>query len=122
MGKFQLLLQSLRAGTKKLQATDFVPFYQYERWHKAAINNRTLLAIRKAAIAENVDPVQWGCPPVKVKAPMADLAPKGHKAEILRPFRKEYIEKCMQEMPAKIEAWRLQRREQKVMQQKQYPF
>ncbi len=122
MGKFQALIQSLRDGTQKLQPTDFVPFYQFEKWHKAAINNRQLVRIRKIALAEGVDPVQWGCPEVKAKPPISDLPPKGHKAEILRPFRREYIERCMQLMPAKIEAWREEKRMQKEMQKKQYPF
>lgn len=103
---FKKLLEQLKDGGHKLSLTDFVPYYQYERWHKAKINQTQLRLIRQEARRIGIDPISWGCPPEELPKPMIDLAPRGKMHERLKPYRQEYIKKLLVNMPDKINQWK----------------
>ena len=116
------LVTQLKAGTLRLSPTDFTPYYQFERWHKAKYNAAAIRFIRKEGVLCGIDPTTWGCPPHEYPPPALDIAPKGKVYERLRPFRKEYVSKLMQEMPSRIAKWREELKMKKLEKQPKTPF
>lgn len=100
------LLEQLKEGSHKLCLTDFVPYYQYEKWHKAKISPLMLRLIRKEARKAGIDPTSWGCPQEEPSKPLADVAPRGKVCERLKPYKQEYIQKLLVNMPEKIAQWK----------------
>jgi hypothetical protein len=112
----------LKLARKQHSPKDFVPQFVNNHWRPPRISLRRQADLRKACLIQGLDPVKLGIPPKAEHKPLRTKPPKGTKYQRNYEERKAKVEKLMAEMPKKIEAWREEKRQEKLKAKSTMPF
>ncbi|KAI8871133.1 hypothetical protein GQ42DRAFT_109581, partial [Ramicandelaber brevisporus] len=91
-------------------------------WHDPKFSPRRQAMMRKACIAEGIDPASIGLPPKMKKHPIQTQAPEKTKREVEREKRAHEVAIRMEKMPEMVKQWREEKKKSKMKARPPLPF